>query len=190
MIKMSKIRKMLAAAIFLSIAVLAGILWLKLPEMRKKGPALSRLPRNIDISLKTVRYAENRDGVKKWELEAQQADVEQKSNLIHLTAPRFVVFLEPPAGTVTLTAGRADYDIKTRDVTLNDEVTGVGTNGMNVRTEHLFYDAGRSLLHTDGHITLVHRTMQVEGDGMELNTALGTVRLKRNVSARLSPVGR
>ena len=61
---------------------------------------------------------------------------------------------------------------------------------MNVETDKVFYDAGRSLLTTDNHVKIVHRNATVEGDGMELHTVNGTVKLLRNVSAVLKPGGR
>jgi LPS export ABC transporter protein LptC len=188
--KLNKIRQVLAAGIIVMIVMLAVTLYLKLPEFRKRAPAVSRLPRNIDISLRTVTYSETRDGRKKWVLEAQQADVAQKNNLIYLTHPHFVVYLDQQPGTVTMTAGRAIYDIKTRDVTLADKVSATSDTGMNVETEEVFFDAGRSLLTAEDHVKLVHRNATVEGDGMELHTINGTVKLLRNVSATLKPGGR
>jgi len=86
-----------------------------------------------------------------------------------------------------MTAGKAVYDIKSRDVTLSDNVSAISTSGMTVKTEKVFFDAGRSLLTTDDHVKLVHRNATVEGDGMELHTVNGTVKLLRNVSATLMP---
>ena len=188
--KLNKFRQILAAVIIVSVTTLAVALYLKLPDFRKKAAAVSRLPRNIDISIRNVTYSETRDGVKKWVLEAQQADVAQKDNQIYLSRPHFVVYLPRQPGTVTLTAGRAIYDIKTRDVTLNDKVVATSDDGMNVKTEKLFYDSGRSLLSTDDHVIIKHRNAAVEGDGMELHTMNGTVKLLRNVSATLNPGGR
>jgi LPS export ABC transporter protein LptC len=188
--KLNKFRQVLAAGIIVTIVMLAVTLYLKLPEFRKKVPSISRLPQNIDISLSAVTYSETRDGKKKWVLEAQQADVAQKNNLIYLARPHFVVYLDQQPGTVTMTAGRAVYDIKTRNVTLADRVLATSDTGMNVETDKVFYDAGRSLLTTDNHVKIVHRNATVEGDGMELHTVNGTVKLLRNVSAVLKPGGR
>jgi LPS export ABC transporter protein LptC len=188
--KLNKFRQILAAVIIITVAMLAVTLYLKLPDFRKKAASVSRLPHNIDISIRTVTYSETRDGIKKWVLEAQQADVAQKDNQIYLTRPRFVVYLRQQPGTVTLTAGRAVYNIKSRDVTLTENVVATSDDGMNVETEKVFYDAGRSFLSTDDHVKIVHRNTTVEGDGMELQTVNGTVKLLRNVSATLKPGGR
>lgn len=185
--KLNKIRQILAAAIFAAVAMLAWGLYLKLPDLRKKVTSVSRLPQNIDVSIRTVTYSETRDGVKRWLLEAQQADVAQKDNQVYLTKPHFVVYLQRQPGTVTLTAGHAVYDLKSRDVTLTDNVVATSDAGMNVETEKVFYDAGRSLLSSDDHVRIVYRNAIVEGDGMELHTANGTVKLLRNVSALLKP---
>lgn len=188
--KLNKFRQILALAIIVMIATLAVTLYLKLPDLRKKAASVSRLPQNVDISIRTVTYSETRDGVKKWVLEAQQADVAQKDNQVYLSRPHFVVYLHQQPGTVTLTAGRAVYDIKTRDVTLTDKVVATSDDGMSVETDKVFYNADRSLLSSDDHVRIMHRTATVEGDGLELHTVNGTVKLLRNVSATLKPGGR
>jgi LPS export ABC transporter protein LptC len=187
--KLNKFRQILAAGIIVILAILSWSLYLKLPELRKKGVAVAHLPRNIDVSLRTVTYSETRDGVRKWVLEAQQADVAQKDNQIYLTKPHFLVYLQRQPGTVTLTAGRAVYDIKSRDVTLVDKVVAASDDGMNLETEKMFYHAGQSLLNTTDHVRIIHRNGIVEGDGMELQTVNGTVKLLRNVRATLKPGG-
>ena len=184
---LNKIRQVLTAGIIITVAILGVTLYLKLPDLRRKVPAIARMPQNIDISLRTVRYSETRDGVNKWVLEAQQADVEQKNSFIHLANPHFIVYLDRQPGTVTVTAGRADYNHKTRNVTLCDKVVATTDTGMDVETTQVFYNNERSLLTTDDHIKMVHRNALIEGDGMELNTTRGTVRLLRNVTATLKP---
>ncbi len=187
--KLNKFRQILALFIFVTVAAVSWSLYLKLPEMRKKVVSVARLPRNIDLSLRTVTYAETRDGVRKWVLEAQQADVAQKDNQIYLTKPHFVVYLQRKSGTVTVTAGRALYDLKNRNVTLTEKVVAFSDDGMNVETEKMFYLAERSLLSSKEHVRITHRNGTVEGDGMELQTVNGTVKLLRNVRATLNPGG-
>ena len=187
--KLNKFRQILSVVIFVSVAALAVTLYLKLPEFRKKVANVSRLPQNIDISMRNIIYSETRAGVKKWVLTAQQADVAQKDNKIFLSNPHFVVYLPKQPGTVTLTAGRALYDIKSRDVTLIDKVVAFTDDGMNVKTEKVFYDSERSLLSSNDHVKIMHRNATVEGDGMEIHTVNGTVKLLKNVSATLKPGG-
>ncbi len=187
MIKLNKFRQILSLIIVAAVVTLATLLYLKLPALRKKVVAVSRLPQNIDISIRTVTYSETRDGVKKWVLEAQQADVAQKESQVYLTRPHFVVYLQRQPGTVTLTAGRAIYDIKSRNVTLTDKVVAISNDGLSVSTGTVFYDAARSLLSSDDHVTITQQNATVEGDGMELHTVHGTVRVRRNVRATLLP---
>jgi LPS export ABC transporter protein LptC len=188
--KLNKFRQILAAVIIVTVATLAVTLYLKLPDLRRKVAAVSRLPQNIDVSIRTATYSETRDGVRKWVLEAQQADVAQKDNKIYLSRPHFVVYLQQQPGTVTLIAGKAVYDIKTRDVTLTDKVEATSDDGMHVETDKIFYDAAKSTLSSDDHVKITHRNSIVEGDGMELHTVNGTIKLLKNVSATLKPGGR
>lgn len=187
--KSNKFRQILAAAIVVAVAVLGWTLYLKLPQLRKKAVPASRLPHNIDVSIRTLTYAETRDGVRKWVLEAQQADVAQKDNRIFLTQPRFVVYLQQQPGTVTFTAGQAEYDLASRDVTLTDGVEASSDTGMTVVTDRIVYQAAQSLLTSDDHVKISHRNAVVEGDGLELHTVKGTVKLLRNVHATLQPGG-
>ena len=174
----------------LSVALLTVTLCLKLPDLRKKKGVVPRLSHNIDVSMRSITYSETRDGVRKWVLDAQQADVAQKDGRIYLTKPRFIVYLQRQPGTVTLTSGRAVYDIKNHNVTLSDTVVATGDGGMRIESEKVFYHAGRSLLISDDHVRIFHRSAAVEGDGMEFQTVNGTVRLLRNVTATLKAGGR
>ena len=187
MIKHNKIRNILAVSIVAAITLLAVTLYLKLPDMRKKAVSVARLPHNVDISMRTVTYSETREGARKWMLEAQQADVAQKDNQIFLTMPHFILYLKRKPGTLTLTAGKAVYHVKSRDITLTEKVVATSDDGMSVETENIFYDAAHSLLSSADHVKISNRNATVEGEGMEIHTVNGTVKLLRNVRATLQP---
>lgn len=178
-----KLKRVLAVTILLAILILSATVYYKISDLRGRISAISRLPRNIDVSLRTVTYSETRDGVRKWLLEAQQADVAQKDNNIFLNNPRFTVYLDHQPEIVILTAGKAVYNMKTRNITLTDKVTAVTNDRLQIDIDKIFYDAAHSFISSNEHVIVRHHTSTVEGDGLELYVDTGTIKLLRNVTA-------
>jgi LPS export ABC transporter protein LptC len=183
MLKPNKIRQLLALVIVLAgISLVAAIL---LELYRKKRPAepLFRLPKNVDVSLQKIHYTETKNGVRKWDLLADKAEYDKGREVTRLTGIRLTVAGNRKTGDISLTADRADYHNKTRDVKLFGNVVARSGAGMEFHTGHAEYNNARSMIRTADRVRFADGNLAVEGVGMELMTDSRSVKILRNVTA-------
>ncbi len=187
MIKLNKIRQLLALFIVVTSLSLTAVIVLKVYRERERAELLRQLPRNIDVSLQKIHYTETRDGVKKWDLLAEKAEYEKGREITHLTGVRLVVTGSAATGDITLTADRAEYFNATRDVRLVGKVVARSTSGMEFTTDSAAYVASRSVITTSDPVKFTDSTLKVEGTGMEFNPATRNIRILSGVTANIMP---
>jgi len=181
--KFNNIKRFLGLlALVASLLVVATILF----RMQGEGvPKLSvrKLPVQVDISLQKFHYTETKQGVKKWELSAERAEYNKKSDLTSLTGVRLMVAGDASTGPLEISADRAQYHNGTRDVTLSGNVKGVSGKGLSFSTSRVTYVAARSRLETSERVRFADAGSELEGVGMEFHTQTRRFKLKNDVSA-------
>ena len=181
--KFNNIKRFLGLlALVASLLVVATILF----RMQGEGvPKLSvrKLPVQVDISLQKFHYTETKQGVKKWELSAERAEYNKKSNVTTLTGVRLIVAGAVSTGDLKISADRAQYHNGTRDVTLAGNVNGASGKGLSFSTSRVTYVAARSQLETGERVRLADAGSELEGVGMEFHTQTRRFKLKKDVSA-------
>lgn len=181
--KFNKIKQVLALVVIAAASYLTVVIAVK--YHRLKGPAdlLSDLPKNIDLSLQKVHYTNSKDGVLQWDLLASKVDYYNNSGVIRFTQAEMTLFGSAGSEKYALKAGIADYDKKSGDIKLVDNITATNESGMTFSTGHLVYSASRSLVSTDDKVRLVDASLSVEGNGMELRLDTRKLRVLHNVTA-------
>jgi LPS export ABC transporter protein LptC len=187
MIKSNKIRQLLALFIVVATLSLAVVIALKVYREKATAELLRKLPQNIDVALRKVHFTETKDGIKKWDLVADQAEYDKSREVTHLTGVRLVVAGGRATGDITLTAGRADYYNTSRDVRLDGKVLAKSVSGMEFTTESAAYNAARSVIFTSSRVKFADGTLNVEGVGMELVPATKNIRVFNAVIAHIMP---
>ncbi len=187
MIKASKIRQLLALLVICASLAIAIAISLKVYWGRQKAELLRKLPQNIDVSLQKIHLTETRNGTKKWDLVADQAEFDKRRDVTHLTGVRLVVAGDRATGDITMTAPQADYHNTSRDVTLAGKVEAKSVSGMEFTAEGATYDAARSLITTPSRIRFTDRRMTLEGTGMEFKPETRNVRILSKVTANIVP---
>lgn len=182
---MKKVRLLLAVIIVLAGVSLVATIVLKVSSDKNQPPALPGLPKNVDVSLQKIHYTETRDGVKKWDLLADKAEYDRERDMTRLTGIRMVVTGEQQAGDITLTADRADYNNKSRDVKLNGRVVARSASGMEFSSPTAEYVAATGLLRSPDRVRYTDGKMTLEGVGMEMVTGTRNLKLLRDVTANI-----
>lgn len=188
--KLNKIRQLLALVIVVASLSLAAAIVLKLYRGKPPAQTLPRLPQDIDISLQRLHYTETRNGVKKWDLVAEKAEYDRKSDVTRLTAIRMVIAGDRRFGELSLTADRGEYYNTTRDVALSGHVVARSTTGMEFATGRIAYKAERAMLHTTDRVRFTDGSLTVEGVGMELMTDSKNMKILHDVTASIRPGAR
>ncbi|MFZ3209086.1 MAG: LPS export ABC transporter periplasmic protein LptC [Geobacteraceae bacterium] len=188
--KLKKIRHLLALAIVVATLLLVATIAVKMYQGKRSARTLPQLPRNIDLSMQQLHYTETRNGVKKWDLLADKAEYDRKSDLTRLTGIRMVIAGDRRFGELTLIADRGEYHNTTRDVRLIGHVEAKSTVGMEFKTGHLSYNAARAMLQTTDRLRFTDGSLTVEGVGLELMTEKKSMKILSGVIATIRPGAR
>lgn len=181
----NKIRNILAFLLLAASTVLLVVVLSRMTSGPKDVP-LSPLPKDIDVSLQRIHYAETKKGKKQWDLDAEKAELDRKKETVDLIHPRLQVYLDKEPRVVVVSGDRALYNIKSRNVSLQGNVCASGGD-LRVTTDSLTMETVRNRIVTRDHVTILHGGSSLEGEGMELRTDTGTMTLLKNVSARINP---
>ncbi|GFE59377.1 LPS export ABC transporter periplasmic protein LptC [Geobacter sp. AOG1] len=182
---MNKIRLILAVIIVIAGGSLIATIVLKVSSDKRQPPVPPGLPRNVDVSLQKIHFTETRDGVKKWDLVADKAEYDKVHDKTHLTSVRMVVTGDRQTGDLTLTADRADYDNKSRDVKLAGRVEARSVSGMEFSSATAEYVAASGLLRTPDHVRYTDKKLTLEGVGMEMVTGTRNLKILRDVTTSI-----
>lgn len=185
MLKLNKIRHVIASVIILATLYLVVTLVLKANDSGKRKEGLPDLPRNVDLSLKKIHYTETKDGVRKWDLFAETGDVDKKSEVTKLSGVRLVLPGDAKSGEITLSADHADYFNTTKDVNLYGKVEARSVSGMEFSTERALYKAVGSLITTADPIRFSDGRLTVEGVGMEFSVTNRDVKILHQVKTTI-----
>lgn len=185
MVNRNKIRQLLAFFIVLSVAALAGALYLKVRPGDRPAEPLPRLPGNIEMSLQSMHFTEVQDGVKKWELVAERA--ERGDKVTRLSGVRLAVPGDKVTGEIILVSRQADFDEATRNVTLLGGVAAKSASGMEFTGDRATFDAGRKVIRSTGNVRFSDRLIEVEGNEMDFFTTTRNLKVSRNVVATIRP---
>lgn len=187
MIKVNKIRHILALVIVLATLYVAVTLALKLGTGDKKKEGLPALPRNVGISLSSIHYTETKNGIKQWDLFAEKGEYDKARDVTVLSGVRLVLHERGKSGDITLVADRADYFNASKDVALSGNVVAKSESGMEFATGQATYKADRSVVVTDDRVRFTDGTLSVTGVGLEFFVKTRQVRVLSDVTATVAP---
>lgn len=142
---------------------------------------------SVDMALNRIHYTENRDGMKKWELEADRGEYDREGKRARLAGVRMVIVGDRSLGDIALRAEQADYDITGKTVELTGQVVAQSASGLEFATERIRYIDGRSLLETADRVRFASGNLQVVGIGMEFRTDTRQARILHQVEAHFAP---
>ncbi|MCM2358391.1 MAG: LPS export ABC transporter periplasmic protein LptC [Geobacteraceae bacterium] len=187
MIKLSKIRQLLALVIILAVLALAAAIALKAYRGMRGGPVLPSLPKNIEVSLQKIHFTESKGGEKKWDLLADKAEYDKSGEVVRLTGIRLEVAAAGKTGDIVLTSERAAYYTRTRDVELFGNVVAKSASGMEFTTGRVAYVAASSMLRTADRVRFSDGNLAVVGIGMEFMVNRKQLKILRQVAASYTP---
>ena len=188
--KLNNIRRFLAILAVLATLLLFATIAFRMQTASPPKIEVRKLPVQVDVSLQKVHYTETTQGVKRWDLSADRAELNKQNDLTVLFGVRLVVAGGTHTGELLVTAERADYNNATRDVTLLGNVRGQSSKGMQFSSARVNYVAARSQLVTGERVRLLDAGLELEGVGMEYDTRTRRFKLMKDVSAVYRPQGK
>lgn len=180
----------------LAISVAATIIFIVIAISRNgsnhPAPAQSvfkQIPRNIDISLKQVRFSEIKDGSVAWELVAERVDYDKIGEIARLTGGIRMEFIgKRPRGAVIVTAKSGEYRSNNNNIKLYGQVSVQMEDGARFDTDSIDYTAATSQFNTSDMVTFRQERLTLGATGMEIDVKNQKARFFKMVDATVAGV--
>jgi LPS export ABC transporter protein LptC len=186
MLKPNKIKLLLASSVILAGVGLTVTIVLKTHQSTGPVQILKQLPKNIDVSLQKIHYTDTKNGEKRWDLIAEKVEYDKVRDLTLFSDIRMDIFSRGKGdGKLTLRAERAIYNNKSGDVEAEGNVTVVNEAGMRFETGRLRYESSSSKIDTKDLVKMADGRLRVEGTGMVFMLKEKSMRILRDVTARV-----
>ena len=183
---MKRLRAFLGVIILGSLAMVAIMTWRTMaPPMEKNGPPPTT---QADLKLDRVHYTETRDGVKEWELEAISAQYFKEESTILFDKVK-ATFFGKEGQAYTLVGEKGKFNPQTKAMELFDGVQLESSDGYQMRTRSLKYEAGKRELRTADAVEIDGPQLRVEGIGLIVDLDGQRLQVLRQVTTTLSQAG-
>jgi LPS export ABC transporter protein LptC len=184
--RMKRLRAFLGVIILGSLAMVAIMTWRTMaPSTEKNTPAPTT---QADLKLDRVHYTETRDGVKEWELEAISAQYFKEESTILFDKVK-ATFFGKEGQAYTLVGEKGKFNPQTKAMELFDGIQLESSDGYQMRTRSLKYEAGKRELRTADAVEIDGPQLRVEGTGLIVDLDGQRLQVLRQVTTTLSQAG-
>ena len=189
---MKRIRlAILICMILISGAVLAGLF---LNLQGRKGTEepeliLKETAGDAKMYLEKIRFVEDKQGRKTWELEAKSIEQHEDQNIVDLNDVKVTVYTKEGRSFV-ITGERARVNQKSKDANLTGNVTLATSDGYRLRTESVAYHHEKKQIDTSDPVEIEGDGFRVQGQGMFVDMEARLFRILGRVKSQWRKVGK
>lgn len=160
-------------AILLSILLIGGVvfvlLWVNLQERRKaleKEENFSRISaEGVEQRLEKIRFVEEKEGKKTWELEAKAISQYQDQNIMVLEDVK-VTYYSKDGRSFVITGDQGKVYQNSKDVELTGNILCTSSDGYRFKTHSISYQHSEKKMTTSDRIELEGEQLRLTGIGM------------------------
>jgi LPS export ABC transporter protein LptC len=183
--------KRIKIALLISIVLIGGVvfvsLWANLRE-RKASESIEKIPKvstgGADMRMEKIRFVEDKQGQKTWELEANSVQQYQDQNLMVLEDVK-VTFYSKEGQTFFLTGKKGKVDQSSRNVELVGDVVLTSSDGYRLKTHSISYRHSEKLVSTSDPVEIEGEQIRLSGIGMLVNMEAKTFKVLSQVKTQL-----
>jgi LPS export ABC transporter protein LptC len=158
--------------------LLIGILcvvafWIGLYAFRTQKPPIAPSQKPItgqtpgNVGLKEINFSQVKDGVKLWELKAEEVEYQKDRNLVSFKKVTILYF--PKADKpISLVGNRGYLDTQSKNIYMEGEVIISSEAGYELRAPTLYYRDEEREVTTEGVVTFKGPEIMVEGQGANM----------------------
>ena len=184
---MRKIKIAILASIVLIGGIVFIILWLNLQnknasERREAPPKI--LTDGADACLEKIRFVEDKQGQKTWDLEAKSIQQYQDQNIILLEDVK-VTFYEREGRTFFLTGKQGKVHQDSKNMELEGDVVLTSNDGYRLKTHSVSYRNSEKVVSTSDPVEIEGEQIQLTGKGMLVKIEDKTFRILSQVKTQL-----
>jgi len=183
--------KRLKIAILLLIVLIGGIVLVSLRanlRARKASEAVEKLPDvstgGADMQLKKVRFVEDKQGQKTWELEAESVQQYQEQNMMVLEDVK-VTFYAKEGRIIYLTGKQGKVYQDSKNVDLSGDVVLTSSDGYQLKTHSASYRHSEKTVSTLDPVEIDGEQIRLTGKGMLVDVEAKTFKILSQVKTQL-----
>ena len=153
--------------------------------LRKKEAVLDLLPLvNADMQLGSAHFTQSEEGVKKWDLVADDVKYFKGNDQMLLTGLKVSYFSEQNE-PVVIESKEGRFNSKSGDIEVFGDVIVRSADGDTLSTDVLKYSSDSELVTTDEEITLKSGSTTIKGKGLTMDIKNNRVVIKSDVDVTL-----
>jgi LPS export ABC transporter protein LptC len=183
--------KRVRIAILISIVLIGGTVLVSLRtnlRARKASEAVEKITKvsteGADMQLKKIRFVEDKQGQKTWELEAESVSQYQEQNIMVLEDVR-LTFYAKEGRVIYLTARRGKVYQDSKNVDLTGDVVLTSNDGYQLKTHSASYCHSEKVVRTSDPVEIEGDQIRLTGKGMLVNVEAKTFRILSQVKTQL-----
>jgi LPS export ABC transporter protein LptC len=185
---MRKLRSFLGIIILGSLGGVGFMTWRTLAPPQEKIETAKELATSADLKLDRVRYTETREGVKEWELEAICAQYFKEESTVFFDKVK-ATFFGKDGERYVLVGEKGKFNTQTKAIEVFNGVTLSSSDGYQMRTRSLKYQAEKRELSTSDAVEITGPQLRVEGIGLIVELDRQQMKVLRQVTTTLRKLG-
>jgi lipopolysaccharide export system protein LptC len=177
--------------ILLLIVLIGGIVLVSLRanlRARKASEAVEKVPEvsagGADMQLQKIRFVEDKQGQKTWELEAESVHQYQGQNMMVLENVK-VTFYAKEGRTIYLTGKQGKVYQDTKNVDLSGDVVLTSSDGYQLKTHSASYRHSEKIVSTGDPVEIDGEQIRLTGKGMLVDVEAKTFKILSQVKTHL-----
>ncbi len=183
--------KRIKIAILIAIVLVGGIVLVSLRanlRARKASEAVEKLPKvstgGADMQLRKIRFVEDKQGQKTWELEAESVQQYQEQNIMVLEDVK-VTFYAKEGRIIHLTGKQGKVYQDSKNVDLLGDVVLTSSDGYQLKTHSASYRHLEKIVSTPDPVEIDGEQIRLTGKGMWVNMEAKTFKILSQVKTQL-----
>jgi len=177
--------------ILLLIVLIGGIVLVSLRSNlreRKASEAVEKVPKvstgGADMQLQKIRFVEDKQGQKTWELEAESVQQYQKQNIMVLENVK-LTFYAKEGRVVHLTGRQGKVYQDSKNVDLVGDVVLTSSDGYQLKTHSASYRHSENIVSTADPVEIEGEQIRLTGKGMLVDVEAKTFKILSQVKTQL-----
>ncbi len=177
--------------ILLLIVMIGGLVLISLRanlRARKVSEAAEKVPKvsteGADMQLKKIRFVEDKQGQKTWELEAESVNQYQEQNIMVLEDIK-LTFYAKEGRVIYLTAKQGKVYQDSKNLDLKGDVVLTSSDGYQLKTHSASYCHSEKVVSTSDPVEIDGEQIRLTGKGMLVNVEAKTFRILSQVKTQL-----
>jgi len=177
--------------ILLLIVLIGGVVLVSLRanlRARKASEAMEKIPKvsteGADMQLKKIRFVEDKQGQKTWELEAESVNQYQEQNIMVLEDIK-LTFYTKEGRVINLTAKQGKVYQDSKNLDLTGDVVLTSSDGYQLKTHSASYCHSEKVVSTSDPVEIDGEQIRLTGKGMLVNVEAKTFRILSQVKTQL-----